>query len=456
MSREHWKSRLGFIWAAVGSAVGLGSIWRFPYVVGENGGAAFILIYLFCLILVGFPVLLSELVTGRMTQKSPPGAFKALGRTRVWKGLGIITICTGFLVSSFYGVIAGTTFGYLIEGLLGNLTKFSSAGQTIDFYHQTSASPAWMMLTYTGFILICVLILMSGVRKGIEAGNKVMMPLLFFVLLFLVFFGISFPNSKEGLKFLFYPNFKDLTPQAVIIALGQAFFATSLGQGTMVTYGSYLRKSESLPSTCVPISVFSTIVSLLAGMAIFSIVFSVGLKPDSGESLMFQTLPLIFSKMTGGYVMAFLFFLLLVLAGITSQISALEPVIAFLMDEWKWKRHHAVILSSFLSYLVGIPCALSFGILKGVHIFGMNPFEFISFLCVNILIPLGGFLAVILVGWRYGIHKAYDKIKEGSSQTLARYPWIKWYIKLGIKYIAPILIVFILLDLFGVVQIKGG
>ncbi|MCH9630716.1 MAG: hypothetical protein S4CHLAM37_07200 [Chlamydiia bacterium] len=450
MKREHWKSRFGFIWAAVGSAVGLGSIWRFPYVVGNNGGAAFILVYLVCLILVGFPVLLSELLIGRTTQKSPAGAFSAIGKTKTWKVFGVITICTGFLVSSFYGVIAGTTFGYLIEGLLGKLTHFSTANETLAFYDKSSASPLWMMLSYTGFVLISMWILITGVRKGIEAGNKVMMPLLFFVLLFLVFFGISFPGSGKGLKFLFNPNFRDLTPAAIIIALGQAFFATSLGQGTMVTYGSYLKKSESLPSTCVPISVFSTIVSLLAGMAIFSIVFSVGVNPGSGASLMFQTLPLIFSKMTGGYMMAFLFFLLLFLAGITSQISALEPVIAFLMDEWKWKRHHAVVLAASLSYLLGIPCALSFGLLKNFTIFHMTVFEFMEFMCVNILIPLGGFVAVILVGWRLGINKAFDKIKEGTSNAFSRYPFIGWYIKVSIKYIAPILILFILLDLFGV------
>lgn len=455
MNREHWKSRLGFIWAAVGSAVGLGSIWRFPYVVGENGGAAFILVYLICLVLVGFPVLLSELLIGRTAQLSPSGAFKAIGRSNTWKVFGIITICTGFLVSSFYGVIAGTTFGYLVEGLFGKLTHFNSAKETMNFYSSVSASPAWMLMSFTGFVLISVWILMTGVKRGIEAGNKVMMPLLFFVLLFLVFFGMSFPNASDGLKFLFNPDFKALTPKAIIVALGQAFFATSLGQGTMVTYGSYLKKTESLPSTCVPITVFSTIVSLLAGMAIFSIVFSVGLSPDSGESLMFQTLPLIFSKMTGGYVMALLFFLLLFLAGITSQISALEPVIAFLMDEFGWKRHHAVALAASLSYLLGIPCALSFGILKGFKLFGMNMFDLMAFLCVNILIPVGGFVAVILVGWRLGINRAFEKIKQGTSNSFSRYPFIKWYIKIGIKYIAPILILFILLDLFGVIKIRG-
>lgn len=399
--------------------------------------------------MVGFPVLLSELLIGRSTQQSPAGAFYQIGKTKAWKFLGFITICTGFLVSSFYGVIAGATFGYLIESILGKLTHFSSATETLAFYNQSSSSSLWMVLSFTGFVLISIWILISGVKKGIEAGNKVMMPLLFFVLLFLVFVGISFPNSGDGVKFLLKPNFRDLTPTSIVIALGQAFFATSLGQGTMVTYGSYLKKSESLPSTCVPISVFSTIVSLLAGMAIFSIVFSVGVSPDSGTSLMFQTLPLIFSKMTGGYFMALLFFLLLFLAGITSQISALEPVIAFLMDEWKWKRHYAVIVSALFSYLLGIPCALSFGIMKNATIFGMNIFNFMEFLCVNILIPLGGFLAVILVGWRFGMNKAIPLIKEGTSNAFSRYPVISWYIKISIKYVAPILIVFILLDLFG-------
>lgn len=449
MKREQWKSRLGFIWAAVGSAVGLGNIWRFPYVVGDNGGAAFILLYLLCLVLVGFPVLIAETLAGRTAQKSPAGAFKTLGKTTLWKNLGLLTIITGFLVTTFYGVISGMTLGYLFEALQGHLSHFTTSEQALSFYNTASRSSIWMMMSYGLFTVCSLLILFTGVRKGIEASNKVMMPLLFIVLLLLVIKGLTLEKAAEGLKFLFNPDWSLLTPTAIIMALGQAFFALSLGQGTMVTYGSYVSKSESLPGTCVPITLFGTSVSLLSGIAIFSIVFSVGLKPSSGPSLMFQTLPVVFSSMSGGYLLALAFLLLLVLAGITSQISALEPLIAYLIDEKKWTRHKAVIISGVSSFLIGIPSALSFGVLKNVTLFGLNIFELVSFLCVNILIPIGGLLAVILVGWRYGIKKGIAHLEEGTKAFFNRITFFKWYIRIGIKYVAPVLIIFILLDLLG-------
>lgn len=449
MRREQWTSRLGFIWAAVGSAVGLGNIWRFPYVVGANGGAAFILLYFLCLILVGFPVLIAETLTGRTAQKSPAGAFKELGKTKTWKGLGLLTILTGFLVTTFYGVISGMTLGYLFEALRGNLSDFTNPGQALAFYNSASHSSTWMLVSFALFTILSLLILTTGVKKGIEAGNKIMMPLLFVVLILLVIKGLTLENAANGLKFLFNPDWSLLTPTAVIMALGQAFFALSLGQGTMVTYGSYVSKSESLPGTCVPITLFGTAVSLLSGIAIFAIVFSVGLEPGSGPSLMFQTLPVVFSTMTGGYILALAFLLLLVLAGITSQISALEPLISYLIDEKKWKRKKAVIVSGLCSFAIGIPSALSFGILGGVKLFGLNIFDLISFVCVNILIPVGGLLAVILIGWRFGIKKGISHLEEGSKAIFNRFKVFKWYLRIGIKYVAPLLILLILMDLLG-------
>lgn len=449
MKREQWKSRLGFIWAAVGSAVGLGNIWRFPYVVGDNGGAAFILVYLICLVFVGFPVLISEILIGRTAQKSPAHAFKILGKSNLWKGFGLITIITGFLVTTFYGVICGITLGYFFESVKGQLTHFSSAHQALVFYDAVSSSTSWIMLCYFIFTVCSLIILYTGVRRGIEAGNKIMMPLLFIVLILLVIKGLTLEKASEGLKFLFNPQWSLLTPTAIITALGQAFFALSLGQGTMVTYGSYVNKSESLPGTCVPITLFGTAVSLLSGIAIFSIVFSVGLSPSSGPSLMFQTLPVVFSKISGGYILALAFLLLLILAGITSQISALEPMVAYLMDEKKWSRRKAVVFSGLSSFILGIPAALSFGLLKNVKIFDLTIFDFISFICVNILIPLGGLFAVILIGWRYGIHKGIVHLEEGTKAVFNRFKIFKWYLKIGIKFIAPLLILFILLDLLG-------
>ncbi|NRA90770.1 MAG: sodium-dependent transporter, partial [Simkaniaceae bacterium] len=301
--REQWKSRLGFIWAAVGSAIGLGSIWRFPYVVGENGGATFVLLYLVCLLLVGFPVLITEILIGRKAQLNPSGSFKHIGKHKGWQACGKMTILTGFLVSSFYAVIAGWTLGYFVQAIFGQLTHFASGQEAIAHFKSFSVSPLWGIGSLAGFLLLSFFILYTGVQKGIEAGNKIMMPLLLFVLIFLAVKGLMTPGGSEGIAFVFKPDWSEITPTAVLLALGQAFFSLSLGQGTMVTYGSYLGKKENIPGTCLPITLFGICISLLAGIAIFTIVFSAGLSPSSGESLMFQTLPIIFSDIAGGYFM---------------------------------------------------------------------------------------------------------------------------------------------------------
>ncbi|MCK4934723.1 MAG: sodium-dependent transporter [Simkaniaceae bacterium] len=450
MKREHWKSRFGFIWAAVGSAIGLGSIWRFPYVVGENGGATFVLLYLICLVAIGFPVLIAEILIGRKTQLSPGGAFKLLGRNNAWGKLGKLTMTTGFLVSSFYAVIAGWTMGYLIEALFGKITHFETIKQAFGHFSDVSTSAIWSLGYLLAFMIASGLVLYTGVRKGIEKGNKVMMPLLLIVLIGLVIKGLTMDGASRGIQFIFQPDWSLLTPTAILMALGQAFFSLSLGQGTMVTYGSYIKKDENLPFTCFPIVLFGICISLLAGIAIFTFVFSVGMAPTEGESLMFQTLPLIFSKISGGYFLSLLFFLLLFLAAVTSQISALEPMISYLQDAKKWKRHRAVTITCLCSFLLGIPSALSFGLLKNFTLFGMTFFNLILFLSLNILIPLGGLAAVILVGWRWGLKKAMDHLREGSGDLLDRQPMIRHYLCFGIKYLAPLIILFVMLDALGI------
>lgn len=364
MKREQWKSKVGFMWAAIGSAIGLGSIWRFPYVVGDSGGAAFVFIFCLCLLIVSLPVFISEITIGRATHTSPSGAFKELGQSKKWAFGGKVTILTGFLVSSFYSVISGITLGYFIEALFGHLTHFQSAQQLAMYYSELTMSSFWCVGWHFCFMLFAGSILFFGVQKGIESCSKILMPLLFVLLIILVIKGIQLPNAMKGVTFLFKPRLSSITPEVVILALGQAFFGLSLGQGTMVTYGSYLKRKENLLTIGIPIASSIIIVSLLAGIAIFSIVFSAGVEPASGPSLMFKTLPLIFSKMRGGYMFASLFFLLVVLAGLTSQISAMQPAIAYLCDEKKFARHDAVILVALGAFLIGIPSALSFGIWK--------------------------------------------------------------------------------------------
>ncbi len=456
MKREHWKSRLGFIWAAVGSAIGLGSIWRFPYVVGENGGATFVLLYLICLIAIGFPVLIAEIMIGRKTQLSPGGAFRVLGGNRTWEQVGKMTIITGFLVSTFYAVIAGWTLGYLIESIFGKMTHFNTTSQVLGYFTKVSTSTIWSVSYLFAFMVAAALVLYTGVRKGIEKGSKIMMPLLLIVLVALVIKGLTMEGSSRGIRFLFQPDWSMLTPTTIIMALGQAFFSLSLGQGTMITYGSYIDEQENLPSICSPIVLFCMCISLLAGIAILTFVFSVGVSPTSGESLVFQALPLIFSKIAGGYFLSILFFLLLFLAAITSQISALEPMISYLQDFRKWKRYRSVIITCLASFLIGIPSTLSFGVLKGFTLFGMTFFNFVLFLCVNILIPLGGLASVILVGWRWGVKKAMDHLREGSGDLLDRRPIIRLYLCFGMKYLAPLIILIVMLDAFGVFRYIYG
>lgn len=386
---------------------------------------------------------------GRKTQLSPSGAFNHLGKSHFWKNIGTTTILTGFLVSSFYAVIAGWTLGYFIQALLGKLTQFQNSKDVLEHFTSFSSSPLWSIGSLFGIIFLSTLILCTGVRRGIERGNKIMMPLLFIVLIFLVIKGVMMPGGEKGISFIFYPNWSDITPTSILIALGQAFFSLSLGQGTMVTYGSYIEKNENLPSTCLPITFFGICISLLAGVAIFTIVFSCGMQPSAGESLMFQTLPIIFSRLTGGYFLCLLFFILLLLAALTSQISAMEPLIAYLIDKKKWKRYQAVLSTGISVFIMAIPCALSFGLLRQVTLFGKNFFDFLLFLCLNILIPIGGLAAVILVGWKWGMNNGIRHLKEGASTLFKNYPVIETYFRISIKYLAPFIIILIMIDALG-------
>lgn len=450
MARDSWGSRLGFIFAVAGSAVGLANIWRFPYVVGQNGGAAFILVYLFCLLLIGFPVFMCEMLIGRTTQTSPSGAFRQLGNNAAWSWAGKWTIITGFIVSSFYSAVAGWILGYLCEAIRGNITNFESTEHAVVHYQSLMENPWWGLTFHFLFLLFCVGVLFLGVRKGIERGNKIMMPMLIIVLLLLVVKGLMMPNAAEGLRFLFTPDWSKLTPAAFLIALGQSFFTLSVGQGTMVTYGSYLGRAENLVKSCFPIVLMDTAISLLSAIAIFTIVFSVGMEPGSGTGLIFHTLPWVFSQIPGGYIVAVLFFLLVVLAAMTSEISALEPSIAYLVDEHGWKRKHAVLVCGLGAFILGIPCALSYSTLKDYTFFNETFFDFVVFLASSILIPIGGFFAVILVGWKWGVGNALKQLKLGASDLFERHPWLRIYFWLCFKYTAPILMIIVFLDAIGV------
>ncbi len=446
MARDSWGSKLGFIFAVAGSAIGLANIWRFPYIVGKHGGAAFIIVYLLCLFLMGFPVFMSEILIGRTTQTSPSGAFRQLGRNALWSGAGKMTILTGFIVSSFYSAVAGWILGYLVEAFLGRITEFQSTAHAAGHYEALVNNPYWSVAFHFFFLLICTGILFLGVRQGIERSSKFMMPLLFVVLLILVVKGLSMPSASAGLRFLFSPDWSVLTPTAIIIAMGQAFFTLSIGQGTLVTYGSYLKKDTNLITSAFPVVLMDTLVSIFAAVAVFTIVFSVGMEPDSGPGLIFHTLPWAFSQISGGYLLSVLFFLLVVISALTSEISAMEPTIAYLMDERKWKRKPAVLACGIGAFLLGIPSALSYNLLKDYTIQGMTFLDWMGFICSSILIPLGGFVAVILVAWRWGIGNALVQLKHGAEGLFSRHPWLGRYFWFCLKYTAPILIALVFLN----------
>lgn len=451
MKRESWGSKLGFILAVAGSAIGLANIWRFPYLVGKYGGAAFICIYVLFLFLIGFPVLVSEITIGRKAQLSPSGAFKMLGGPK-WAYAGKMTILTGFLVASFYSVVAGWVLGYLVESLMGNLTHFTSETSSLTHFQTLISTPWWTVLFHFFFVFLSASVLYLGVRGGIERGNKIMMPILFLTLIFLVVQGLFMPNTKHALGFLFFPDWSILTGEALLAALGQAFFTLSLGQGTMVTYGSYLKKKESILGTCIPVVGMDFAISMLAAIAVFTIAFSVGIEPDSGPSLVFQTLPWVFSQISGGYIIALVFFLLVFLAAVTSEISAMEPTIAYLRERFDWSRHKATFLTSLGVFLLGIPSALSYSLLKDTTFFGKPFLDFMEHLCSNILIPLGGFFAVITVGYIWGVKGAIQEITVSEEGFLKRQTWIPGYLKLCFKVVAPLFIVLVFfhaLGLFG-------
>lgn len=449
MKRDTWGSKVGFIFAVAGSAVGLANIWRFPFLVGQNGGAAFIILYLICLFIIGFPVFIAELLIGRTAKLSPSGAFLKLGGSKKWGYAGKLTIITGFIVSSFYSAVAGWILGYLIEALKGNLSSFSTTTHAISHYESLMTHPLWGVSFHFCFITLCIAVLYLGVRNGIEKGNKIMMPLLFIVLITLVINGLMMPNASVGLKFLFSPDFSLITPSAVLIALGQSFFTLSIGQGTLVTYGSYLGKKDNLVTTSLPIILMDTLVSILSAVAVFTIVFSVQMEPNSGPGLIFHTLPWAFSQIPGGYFLAVLFFLLVTLAALTSEISALEPAIAYFIDEHGWKRSKAVLFTGFSAFLLGVPSALSYSVLKDYTWSGLTFLDGMDFIASAILIPLGGFLAIILVGWVWGFKSAIKALKEGSHLMFERFPMIENYFWFSFKYGAPVLILLVFLNALG-------
>jgi len=415
--REHWGSKLGFILAASGSAVGLGNIWKYPYIAGENGGGAFTIIYLLCIFVVGMPIVIGEFVIGRKTQLSPVGAFEKIAPKSFWKWVGMLGVASAFVILSFYGVVGGWTLRYTFLSLMGGFSDIAGnsdmSGEVFNSFISSPWSPLSWHLVFMG---TCIFIIINGIKGGIEKWTKVMMPLILFILILLVIRGITLPNAGAGFSFLFKPKFEDLTASAIVLALGHSFFTLSLGMGTMITYGSYLRKEQNLLNSALWVLALDTFIALLAGLAIFTTVFSVGADPAGGPGLIFVVLPTIFPQLTGGLLWGTLFFFLLFLAALTSAISILEVVTAYFIDQKGWSRLKATILFGSTITIVGILCSLSLGDnLNITAILGMSFFDFMDNLSSKYMLPIGGMLTAVFILSRWKIPKFLEEFHLGMT-----------------------------------------
>lgn len=436
--RGNWGSKVAFIFAATGSAIGLGNIWRFPMMVGKNGGAVFVLVYILAVALIGFAVMLAELVIGRHTQKNPVGAFAQLKPHTPWKLIGYLGVCTGIFILSYYAVVAGWAAGYLVKTASGAFRGSVTSQMTDKIFAEFSSNPTQVILYFLIVIGLTTFIISKGVKGGIERWTKVLMPLLFILILFLAVRALTLPGAEKGIAFYLKPDFSKLNGTVILYALGQAFFSLSLGMGTMITYGSYIQKTDNLVSSAGWVSFSDTVVAILAGFIIFPTLFAIpGIEPTAGSGLVFKVLPLIFSKIPGGLIFGTLFFILLLVAALTSTISLLEVPVAFLVDEWNWSRHKASWLMGLMAFLLGIPSALSSG---GTKLFTKLDIQGkVDFFFGNISLAVGALLICLFLGYVWGTKKALKEISVGNPRFALRPLWV-----FSIKFLSPVAIILIL------------
>lgn len=436
-AREHWSGRFGFIMATAGSAVGLGNIWKFPYEAGQNGGGAFLLLYLLFVAIFGLSLVIAELILGRTTQRNPVGAFRALGGG-AWPLVGGVGVLAGFVILSFYIVVAGWTlayFGFMVSGSLG-----SDPAQLGERFGEFVSSPVSPILYAGLFMLICVGVVIGGVNAGIEKASRLLMPALFILLILLVIRSVTLPGAGAGLSYYLQPDWSKVTAETISSAIGQAFFSLSLGMGALVTYGSYLRSTDTIPGSAAIIVGLDTMVAVLAGLMILPAVFAFGFDPSAGPGLTFITIPAVFAQMPGGAFFGMAFFGLLAVAALTSAISLLEVVVCYFTDEHGLGRKPATLLVAAIGFALGIPASLSLGIWSDFTVPGTekNIFDFLDFTASNLMLPGGGMLTAIFVGWRWSQPAADALIKGGLPPALASI-WV-----FVLRYIAPVGIGYIL------------
>lgn len=439
--RDSFGSKIGIIAAAAGSAIGLGNIWKFPYITGENGGGAFLVVYLICIALIGLPVMISEFTIGRRGQKNAIGSFKALAPGSKWFTAGIMGIASAFMILSFYGVVAGWTFNYVFKAAT-NAFAGQSPDQIGAMFGGLIADTWTPIILQVIFMFMTGFIVIAGIKDGIEKYAKILMPILLLILIILDIRAVTLPGAGAGLEFLFKPDWSKLTVEGVLEALGHAFFSLSLGMGTMVTYASYINKKENLTTTAIQVTIADTVIALLAGVAIFPAVFAFGVDPSSGPGLVFVTLPNVFQQMPGGYIFSIMFFGLLGVAALTSSISILEVVVAYFSEELNMTRKKATVLATIAITLVGIPCSLAMGPMADVQFFGLNFFDLLDWISANLLLPLGGLFISLFVGWKLGLENVVDELTS-SGKYKVRYTPVFMFLS---KFIAPIAIAIVFLN----------
>lgn len=449
--RVSFGSKIGAVLAAAGSAVGLGNIWRFPYETGNHGGAAFILIYLACVLMLGMPIMMAEFTVGRHSKASTGKAYSVLAPGTHWKWLGYLGVLAGFLILGYYSVVAGWTLEYIVgAGVNGFANK--QPDNFIVAFQSFSQDPVRPLVWLVVFLLLTHFVIVKGVKDGIEKSSKILMPILFILIIILAVCSLSLPNAEKGLEFLLKPDFSKVNGDVFLGAMGQAFFSLSLGMGCLSTYASYFGKETKLGNTALSVGVIDTFVAILAGVIIFPAAFSVGIQPDAGPSLIFITLPNVFQQAFGGvpllaYVFSVMFYVLLALAALTSTISLHEVVTAFLHEEFHLSRGRAAKMVTVGCILIGVLSSLSLGIMQEYTMFGKGIFDLLDFVTAKIMLPLSGMLVCLFAGWYLERSVSYEEFTNGGTLKGGFFT-IYMFI---LKFIAPIAIALIFINELGLI-----
>lgn len=443
---EQWTSKIGFILAAAGSAIGLGAIWKFPYMAGTNGGGIFLLIFILFTLLIGAPMLLAEFIIGRSTQKDAISSYKVLAKGEKWHYIGVLGVVSSFILLSFYSVVGGWIVTYLGKSFIGGLSNFT-LGEYSGLFEQTISSPYQSLIAQFIFILITIYVVQAGVQSGIEKASKILMPLLFIIFLVLLVRSMTLEGAWEGVQFFLQPNLSLITPNTFLLALGQALFSLSVGISIMVTYSSYLTKGENLIKSAGSVVGLNIIISLLAGLVIFPAVFALGLQPDEGPGLVFVILPAVFDQLPFGVIFLAMFMILLLFATLTSAFSILEIIVAVLVKDNREKRKRVAWVTGTIIFIMGIPAALSFGVLSDVTIAGLNIFDASDYIITNIALPVGALLISVFVGYRIPKDILEDEFFQGS--TVKKSLFTIWYYL--IRYIIPVAILLVFIQSLGII-----